>query len=141
LDVQPTWVPFTPWTTLDDYLALLAWIREQGLVAHVPAVQLAVRLLIPPGSALLRQPDAEVWCGELDAANFTYRWEHSDPRVDALHQQVSRLAEQHAGDDPFTAFAAVERAAYGMVNRPVPRVTAPLVPTLPPPRLTEDWFC
>jgi radical SAM superfamily enzyme YgiQ (UPF0313 family) len=51
--IQPTWVAFTPWTSLDDYLDLLTWIREQNLIQHVPAVQLAVRLLIPPHSALL----------------------------------------------------------------------------------------
>lgn len=53
LPVQSTWVPFTPWTTLDDYLALLAWIRGHGLVEQVPAVQLSIRLLVPPGSALV----------------------------------------------------------------------------------------
>ncbi|MCQ6463561.1 hypothetical protein NPN16_24640, partial [Vibrio parahaemolyticus] len=53
LPVQPTWLPFTPWTTLDDYIDLLTWIRERGLIAHVPAVQLSIRLLVPPNSALL----------------------------------------------------------------------------------------
>ncbi len=27
LAVQPTWMPFTPWTSLQDYLDLLSWIR------------------------------------------------------------------------------------------------------------------
>jgi hypothetical protein len=57
LPVRPTWVPFTPWTTLDDYLGLLAWIRAHGLVEQVPAVQLSIRLLVPPGSALLGEED------------------------------------------------------------------------------------
>lgn len=74
LAVQPTWLPFTPWTTLDSYIDLLAWIRARGIIAHVPAVQLSIRLLIPPSSALLDDPDAAAWLGPLDAANFTYTW-------------------------------------------------------------------
>src|SRR5262249_13650351 len=50
---RPTWVPFTPWTTLGDYLDMLAFIEEHGLIDHVDPVQYTIRLLIPPGSYLL----------------------------------------------------------------------------------------
>ncbi len=50
----PTFVAFTPWTTLDGYLALLERIADLGLVESVPPVQLAIRLLVPEGSYLLR---------------------------------------------------------------------------------------
>ena len=93
LPVQPTWMPFTPWTGLDDYLFLLRWIREQGLIPHVPAVQLSIRMLVPPGSALLTGSDAHSWQGTLDAANFSYRWQHPDARMDALQRQVAQIAE------------------------------------------------
>jgi hypothetical protein len=146
--IQPTWVAFTPWTSLDDYLDLLTWIREQNLIQHVPAVQLAVRLLIPPHSALLenghfdwlsagRAPD---WLGPLDAANFTYTWTHPDPRMDRLHQQVTQLAQAGNGD-AYATFAAIERAAYRLARKPRPVWERPLFPDLPPPRLSEDWFC
>jgi hypothetical protein len=161
LPVQPTWVPFTPWTTLDDYLALLAWIRQHGLVEHVPAVQLSIRLLVPPGSALLGEEedvnarrqgreertgeeleaDKEGWPGWLDEVNFTYRWRHPDPCMDWLQQQVAGLAAgaQH-DDDPYTIFQAIERLAYGVAGLPVPQWSPP-VWRRRPPRLTEDWFC
>lgn len=138
--VQPTWLPFTPWTTLDGYLDLLAWIRERGLIPHVPAVQLSIRLLVPPRSALLDAPDRDEWLGPLDAANLTYRWRNPDPCVDELQRQVAAIAEQ-AGDDPYEAFATIEESAYEMAGRRAPRWERPLVPDQPPPRLTEDWFC
>lgn len=140
LAVQPTWVPFTPWTTRDDYLALLAWIRGRDLVAHVPAVQLSIRLLVPPHSALLAHPDAAGWCGPLDAANFTYQWTHPDPGMDALQQAVARYTAQ-ADDDPLTAFQAIEALAYAQAGRPAPPWPSPAGLKPPPPRLTEDWFC
>lgn len=141
LPVQPTFVAFAPWTTLDDYLALLNWVRTRGLVNHVPVVQYAIRLLIPPQSELLTDPDTARWLGPLDPENFGYSWTHPDPRMDALYQEVTRLAEQFADADPCTAFEAIERAAYALAGRVAPpRLSrAHLLP--PPPRLTEDWFC
>lgn len=141
LPVQPTWMPFTPWTSLDDYLHLLQWIRSRDLIAHVPAVQLSIRMLVPPRSALLDHDDVEQWLGALDAANFSYAWRHLDPRMDRLQKDVARLAEEHAGDDAYDVFRAIEALAYGAAGREAPQWQEPQVVDLPPPRLTEDWFC
>lgn len=141
LHIQPTWVSFTPWTTLEDYLHMLQWIRERDLIQHVPLVQLSIRLLVPPKSALLDNTDVGEWLGALDEANYTYRWTHPDPRMDDLHTSVSQLAEEKADADPYEAFAAVEQLAYEVAGKAPPRWSPPLVPDLPPPRLTEDWFC
>ena len=156
LQPQPTWLPFTPWTTLDDYLHLLGWIRAQGLVANTPAVQLSIRLLIPPDSALLPQEDglssfqgrssssperSPDWLRELDAPNFGWRWEHPDPRMDQLQAQVAALAEAASDDDPYPAFAQIEAAAYAGAGRtPPPPLHAP-AGAVAPPRLSEHWFC
>ncbi|MCB8983202.1 MAG: radical SAM protein [Ardenticatenaceae bacterium] len=140
LPVQPTWVPFTPWTSLDDYLAMLAWIRAYNLIANVPVVQLSIRLLVPPESALLDHPDVADWCGPLDAVNFTYRWRHPDPCMDELQKRVAALAEA-AGDDPQANFTAVEQIAYGINGRVPPAISPVSIPQPVPPRLTEDWFC
>ncbi|MBP7962312.1 MAG: radical SAM protein [Caldilineaceae bacterium] len=141
LTVQPTLVAFTPWTTLDDYLTLLTWMRTRRLIAHVPAVQLSVRLLVPPGSALLDQPDTATWIGALDAANFTYTWHHPDPRMDDLHGQVSAIAEAAGDDDVYTTFRRIEQVAFGLAGHTPPLWQPPSPLPKPPPRLTEDWFC
>lgn len=140
LPVQPTWVAFTPWTTLDDYLACLDWIRTRGLVQNVPTVQYGIRLLIPPNSALLNQPDTKHWIGDLDAENFTYLWRHPDPRMDELQRRIAAFAEQ-AGEDHWANFRVIEGMAYEFAGQPAPEWSAPAVHLPPPPRLTEDWFC
>src|SRR6266849_8932660 len=53
LVLHPTFVPFTPWTTLDGYLELLRILGVNDLIENVAPVQLAIRLLIPAGSRLL----------------------------------------------------------------------------------------
>lgn len=142
LALQPTLVAFTPWTMLEDYLAQLEFIRQRGLIHHVPPVQLSIRLLLPPGSPLVHAPDANDWLGELDAEAFSYRWSHPDPRMDALHLRVAaRVAEAQACSEPFVAtFEAVRRLAYLAAGR-TPPADVPPPQRPPPPRLTEDWFC
>ena len=140
IHVQPTWLPFTPWTTVADYVVMLAWIRTQNLIQHVPIIQLSVRLLVPPQSALLDHPDSADWLGPLDAANFTYQWQNSDPRMDRLQLEVAYLAE-HGGEDPYEAFAAVEKLAYALDGRSPPPQPLLTLYQPAPPRLTEDWFC
>jgi hypothetical protein len=142
LPVQPTWVPFTPWTALDDYLDMLAWIRKRDLIAHVPAVQYGIRLLIPPGSALLDRAGSPAWLGDLDAQNFTYQWCHPDPRLDRLYGAVCQLlADLPPDHDPYDAFVAVEGLAHAVAARRYAAPRRPATATVRPPRLTEDWFC
>ncbi len=141
LSLQSTWMPFTPWTTLEDYLHLLQWIRERDLIEHVPAVQLSIRMLVPPRSALLQHEDVDRWLGPLDAASFTYRWRHPDPCMDQLQADVSHLVEAQAGANAYDLFAAIEHLAYKMAGQPQPLWRAPLPAAHPPPRLSEEWFC
>ena len=141
LQPQPTFMPFTPWTSLEDYLDLLRWIRTRGLIAHVSAVQLSIRMLIPPASALLADNADTPWLGELDAPNFTHRWTHPDPRVDELQRHVTYIAEQAADDDPYSAFAAVEHAAYTVAGLTPPDAEVAPIGAVAPPRLSEHWFC
>src|SRR5206468_1333924 len=44
---RPTWVAFTPWTTLDDYREVLDFVEENELIDHVDPVQYTIRLLVP----------------------------------------------------------------------------------------------
>src|SRR5262249_49496209 len=57
LDLQPTFVPFTPWTTRETYSELLEVLAGHDLVNSVPPVQLSIRLLIPSRSRLLELPE------------------------------------------------------------------------------------
>jgi radical SAM superfamily enzyme YgiQ (UPF0313 family) len=138
---RPTWVAFTPWTTLGDYLDMLAFIEANGLIDHVDPVQYTIRLLVPPGSYLLNRPEMKKHLGLLDQASFSYRWEHPDPRMDRLQKKVTALVEKdvHVGADPASTFYRVWSLAAG-------RDPLTCVPSLPAdreraPRLSEPWFC
>jgi radical SAM superfamily enzyme YgiQ (UPF0313 family) len=141
--LHPTLVAFTPWTTLADYIAVVEFFRAHGLVAYVPPVQLAIRLLVPPQSALLREPDAATWAGPLDPDAFTHRWTHSDPRMDALFDAVASRVEsgEASGEDPRETWEAVRSLSYAAAGLPMPDEPMPPAFIPDPPRLTEHWFC
>jgi hypothetical protein len=140
--LHPTLVAFTPWTTLDDYIAAVELFRGHGLIAYVPPVQLAIRLLVPPHSALLDEPDAS-WVGPLDREASTHRWTHPDPRMDALFERVAARVEaaEDAGEDPRVTWDAVRAVAYEAAGRAAPDEATPPSFRPDPPRLTEHWFC
>jgi len=143
--LRPSFVPFTPWGTIGDFLELLDWVRSEGLVDQVDPVQFAIRLLIPPGSLLLSRPGIRPFLGELDRAGFTYRWVHPDPRMDSLQRDVSALAEQatRCDEDPAVTFGRIRMLAYARAGRSEAagafRAPPPERPI--PARLTEPWFC
>jgi hypothetical protein len=102
---------------------------------------------VPPGSALLASEDAAGWLGPLDAPNFTYRWCHPDPRMDALQRDLAALVEtaSTAGQSNEAIFAAVrvlaeERLGAGAAS-PVRSQERARVARRPVPHLTEAWFC
>ena len=81
-----------------DYVAILEWIFDEGLTEQVDAVQLTLRLLIPPGSWLLHSEGVKPFLGELDAPSLTYRWTHPDPKMDvAPDGRDARIVEEGLG--------------------------------------------
>ncbi len=143
--LQPTLVAFTPWTSLDDYIDTLEFIRAHGLTRHVPPVQLSIRLLVPPGSLLERAEDAAQWLRELEPREFRFAWRHPDPRMDILHEAVASRVELAAerGEPADETWAAVRALAYTAAGRPlpVPEDDAPARVRPDSPRLSEAWFC
>jgi len=138
-------VPFTPWSTLDDYIELLDFLEAQDLVDHVDPVQLTIRLLVPPGSLLLTRPALRVAFGELDAPGLSHRWTHPDPRMDELQREAGALvlAATRAEEPPAVTFDRLRELARRRAGRPA--TAAPLRRPHPErpvaPRLTEPWFC
>ena len=142
--LRPTWVPFTPWTTLDDYLEIFQFVDTYRLVYHVDPVQYAVRLLIPPGSYLLNRPETKTLSLTLDETAFSYIWVHPDARMDELHKTVNALVENDArmGVDALDTFYRMwELAADMHGSRRTPLGFRSKEAHQPAPRITEAWFC
>ncbi|HEX2456619.1 MAG TPA: CUAEP/CCAEP-tail radical SAM protein [Vicinamibacterales bacterium] len=140
LTLEPTFVPFTPWTTLEGYCDLLQTIDRLQLVDHVAPIQLAIRLLITEGSRLLELDEIRSMAQRFDAGSLTYRWQHPDPRVDALQAELMAIVGTKLTSSRREMFESVWTAAHRAAG-----VTAParqdILPRAAVPYLNEPWYC
>lgn len=144
LILQPTFVPFTPWTTLAGYRELLALIAEQDLAENVAPIQLGMRLLIPAGSRLLELDEVRTAVGAFDASGLVYPWKHSDSRMDVLSERVQELAnEGHRLKRSRTeTFGRIWRAAQELAGESASRDIFPAHSAARKiPHFAEPWYC
>jgi radical SAM superfamily enzyme YgiQ (UPF0313 family) len=144
LVLQPTFVPFTPWTTLEGYCELLEVLREQELVENVAPIQLAIRLLIPAGSRLLELEEIRRGVGPFDEAALVYPWTHADSRLDHLCEQIQQIV--HSGEKMAQGrariFERVEDAAFAVADGGITRSALPVLASRAAiPHLNEPWYC
>jgi radical SAM superfamily enzyme YgiQ (UPF0313 family) len=144
MTLLPTFVPFTPWATLEGYNDLLDVIAQLDLRENVAPIQLAIRLLIPAGSRLLELPDVLAMVGPFDSAALIFPWKHNDARVDALYREISELVQR--GEKRKLSrteiFEHIRRAARAAMGNAELHATSPsqAKPT-PVPFLDEPWYC
>jgi len=143
MTLHPTFVPFSPWTTLQGYIDLLSVLRNEQLIENVTSVQLGIRLLIPAGSRLLELEEIRKIVQPFDAQSLVFPWRHSDERIDHLSATIQKIA---AGADQqkqsrFTTFERIWEAAHTAAGwyAPYPSLEPTAAPAVP--FLSEPWYC
>jgi hypothetical protein len=138
LPMCPTFIPFTPWTTRESYVAFLREIAALDLVAQVPPIQLAIRLLIPEGSLLLDLPEVREHIGAFDARSLCYPWRNADPAMDGLCSAIQALIKRD--EKHRTPRSEIFRGICELAGaEAMPDV--PLESRVTIPYLTEPWYC
>jgi hypothetical protein len=140
--LAPTFVPFTPWTTLEGYIDLLQHLVDFELVESVPAVQLSIRLLIPRGSYMLKIPGFRRQIESFDPKLLGYPWKHGDSRVDRLQENiqswVANAEARHLARRQI--FERIWQMTHEALGRPAPPLpTSNLGPKIP--HMSEPWYC
>ena len=137
IDLRPTLLPYTPWTELRDIPALFDFAVEHDLLEEIDPVQYTLRLLIPPGSAILDGDEPTPWLRSFEPDQFGWSWKHPDPRVDELWRASAALAKEHAEAhvDRMRTFHELRALADARPHRMPERARRKV------PRLTEPWFC
>ena len=142
MTLHPTFVAFTPWTTVESYLDLLRVVAAEELIENVAPIQLGIRLLIPAGSRLLELEEVRGLVGAFDAESLVYPWKNADPRADALSETVQAIAAEadRKKETRSAAFEKIWKAAHAAAGRSAPdlRMTRPGAAV---PFLSEPWYC
>lgn len=147
LALNPTFVTFTPWTTLTSYVELLDTIAALDLVDHVAPIQYAIRLLIPAGSRLLELDEVQRLIGNFEQATLCYPWAHPDPRIDHLYETVRALiqagqAQNQTRAKLFAAIHQIAAQAAGLPDaEPWARAKTQGAHAQAIPHLSEPWYC
>jgi radical SAM superfamily enzyme YgiQ (UPF0313 family) len=146
LALAPTFVAFTPWTTLLGYCEFLDALGELHLVESVASIQLSIRLLVAAGSHLLELEDVKEAAPSFDEVALMHPWRHKDPVVDELYNQVQAVVgtmlREHASRTEI--FQRVWRVAQTAATRSGQFEWAEMPPLLSRaaiPYLTEPWYC
>jgi radical SAM superfamily enzyme YgiQ (UPF0313 family) len=140
--LAPTFVPFTPWTTLSGYRDLLATLLDLRLVEAVPPVQLAIRLLVPQGSYLMHLPEFANRVGPFDHQMLGYPWQADDVAVDALQADIMTWVMQAEKDA--LSRGEIFNGIWSRTHEAL-RLVAPMLDTAqfgePIPHHSEPWYC
>ncbi|HYH48096.1 MAG TPA: CUAEP/CCAEP-tail radical SAM protein [Acidimicrobiia bacterium] len=147
IEIRPSFLPFTPWTTVDEVADIVDFVAALDLVPNVDPVQYTIRLLVPQGSLLESTLATEGRLGPYDAERLTWTWTSADPSVDELQTRLTALVEggQTAGESISRIYQRVQQAVWAAAGRDASGFCPPLRPFSAMverrPRLTEPWFC
>ncbi|MDE2998687.1 MAG: CUAEP/CCAEP-tail radical SAM protein [Gemmatimonadota bacterium] len=144
LVMNPTFIPFTPWITLEGYARFLDTLAGLDLIEHVSPVQLTIRLLIPGGSKLLDLAEVRGLAQPFAPEALSHPWAHPDARLDRLQLEltglVTRLQNRDAGRREI--FRGIRAYAHRVADQPAPEADLDAVSARQSlPRLTEPWYC
>jgi radical SAM superfamily enzyme YgiQ (UPF0313 family) len=134
--MAPTFVAFTPWTTVAGYRELLRTVAALGLVDHVAPVQWGLRLLVTQGSRLLELEDIRARLQPFDPVTLTYPWRHDIAEVDELQVAIMRAVGVKHTRSRREIFQEVCKLAGVSIE-----MDAPLAARATIPFLNEPWYC
>lgn len=146
IELRPSLLPFTPWTTLEGLVELIDFVAANDLVGNVDPVHYTIRLLLPEGSLLADHPDVVPHLDGYDSDRLGWRWRAADPRVDELQEKLASVVEDHVAagtptGEVFLEVRALVRAAAGLAPDTDAGVVAAAAAGAGRPRLSEPWFC
>lgn len=144
ITLQPTFVPFTPWTTFEPLLDLFEQLRRLDLVEAVAPIQLAIRLLVTAGSLLLELEEVRRISGPFDSQALVYPWKHPDPAIDRLCEELQELvtSSEKLKRGRAATFDIMWRAVNHAARRKVKEQAQPVLASRAAvPYLNEPWYC
>jgi radical SAM superfamily enzyme YgiQ (UPF0313 family) len=142
--LQPTFLPFTPWTTAEQLLDLFEQVNRLDLVEAVAPIQLAIRLLIPAESRLLELEEVRVMLGPFDAKALVYPWKNLNPAVDRLSEDLQDIvaASEKLKRGRSATFEEMWQAVDRTANQGFKKRVGPVQGSrVMVPYLNEPWYC
>jgi len=139
LAMAPTFIPFTPWTTRESFAAFLRALVELDLADQIAPVQIAIRLLIPEGSLMMKLPEVRAMVQPFDWKGLCYPWRNCDASVDVLCSSIQELVKRE--ERRRTPRIAIFRKIWDLAEAGEWPIDIPMQSRATVPYLTEPWYC
>ncbi len=142
--LQPTFIPFTPWTTFEQLQDLFEQLNRLDLVEAVAPIQLGIRLLIPPGSRLLELEEVRGMVSPFDAKTLIYPWKNLNAGIDRLCEDLQEIvaSSEKLKRGRTATFEKMWQAVNHAANRECEKREQPLLASRATvPYLNEPWYC
>ena len=136
IEIRPSLLPFTPWTSLESMVELLDFIVDHDLIESIDPVMYSIRLLVPSTSITFRKYPNLFSEGSDRGLNLV--WESGDSRLDGLQHEISDIVENFQGSSNHEVFEKIYAVVSSVANRPTRSI---LASSREVPRLSESWYC
>ena len=141
MNISPTFVAFTPWTTPESYLDLLQQIVSLELVPHVAPIQLTIRLLIPLGSHILQTESFSPFLESYNDESLSYGWRYEKSATVELEQKVKSIvatgiSKSDSAAEIFSKLWDAAHQATGQIAPPLNNISSPSSHSM-----SEPWYC
>ena len=139
IDIRPTWMPFPPWTELNDLSNIVKLIEKYELRETVDPIQLTIKLLIPKHSLIIKKPEINKYLGNYEKNSLSFKWEYENNDVEKLQSSLFDFILNNSELDEHKQY-------LGMVNI-IEKCTDTKLLTNSSydfknvPKLSETWFC
>ena len=139
IDIRPTWMPFSPWTELNDLSNIVKLIEKYELRETVDPIQLTIKLLIPKHSLIIKKPEINKYLGNYEKNSLSFKWKYENNDVEKLQSSLFDFILNNSELDDHKQY-------LGMVNI-IEKCTDTKLLTNSSydfknvPKLSETWFC
>ena len=139
IDIRPTWMPFTPWTEVKDFVNIINLIENYKLRETVAPIQLTIKLLIPKNSLILSSNEIEPYIGVFDPTSFSYQWTYKNPEIDKLQKQLFEYVLNNESIDEYEQYLGLVDIVQSHTGVSLIRHSEYVKRSVP--KLSETWFC
>jgi hypothetical protein len=139
LAMAPTFIPFPPWTTRESYARFLRALAELDLADQVSPIQLAIRLLIPEGSLMMKLSEIRAMVQPFDWKGLCYPWHNRDEAVDVLHASIQETIKRE--ERRHVSRIGIFRKIWDLAEAGGWPLDVPMAARATVPYLTEPWYC
>ena len=139
IDIRPTWMPFTPWTNTVDLINIVSLIEQYELRETVDPIQLAIKLLVPKGSLMIKRPEFSKYIGKYDQESFTYLWHYEDSQVEQLQALLFGYVVEHDNINEKEQYLELIDIIQSFTKTNI--IYNKKYNYREVPKLSETWFC